>query len=136
MRITIVVAGLGGGGAERVCVNLANAWVARGRHVTILTVSQNSAAPAYDIDPRVELRDIGWPRGAHSKELNARAIAPVLRGLERAGCNELIQQIALLAMFRYAILATLPDVVIPHIDLTNVRVLAAMHETGVPVIAC
>jgi glycosyltransferase involved in cell wall biosynthesis len=136
MRITIVVAGLLGGGAERVCVNLANAWVARGRHVTILTVSQNSAAPAYDIDPRVERRDIGWPRGAHSKELNARAIAPVLRGLERAGCNELISQVALLAMFRYAILATLPDVVVPHIDLTNVRVLAAMHETGVPVIAC
>lgn len=49
MRITIVIAGLGGGGAERVCVNLANAWVDRGYKPTILTISQNSRPPAYAI---------------------------------------------------------------------------------------
>jgi len=41
-----------------------------------------------------------------------------------------------LAILRHAILATTPDVVVAHLDYTNVRVLAAMHETGVPVIAC
>jgi hypothetical protein len=62
MRITTVIGGLTGGGADRVCANLANAWMVRGRHVTILTVAPNSRAPAYSIDPRVELRDLGSPR--------------------------------------------------------------------------
>jgi glycosyltransferase involved in cell wall biosynthesis len=137
MRITMVIGGLGGGGAERVCVNLANAWVERGRQVTILTVAQNSAAAAYAIDPRVERRDIGWPRWARNEELNAVAIAPVVRGLHDAGCSEqLTEQITLLALLRYAILSETPDVVVAHIDLTNVRVLAAMHETNIPVIVC
>jgi glycosyltransferase involved in cell wall biosynthesis len=136
MRITTVIGSLSGGGAERVCVNLSNAWVARGRHVTILTVGQRKAAPAYALDPRVERRDVGWPRWARSEELNTDSVATLLRGLQRAGCLKLVEQITLIAMLRYAILATAPDVVVAHIDMTNVRVLAAMHETGVPVIAC
>ena len=136
MRITNVIAWLGGGGAERVCVNLANAWAARGWDVTILTVSQNTAAPAYAIDSRVRRRDIGWQRDAHPQELNADSVAPMLRGLEGVGCFEIIVEMPLLAMLRHGILASTPDVVVAHVDFTNVRVLAAMHETGVPVIAC
>ncbi|HWN11943.1 MAG TPA: glycosyltransferase [Pyrinomonadaceae bacterium] len=136
MRITIVIGGLMGGGAERVCVNLANAWVERGRSVTILTVAQNSRIPAYRIDPRVARRDVGWPRGAHAGELNASVVASLSRRLELAGCLELIDEISLIAILRCAILATTPDLVVSHIDMTNVRVLAAMHEAAVPVIAC
>jgi glycosyltransferase involved in cell wall biosynthesis len=136
MRITTVIGGLGGGGAERVCVNLANAWAARGRRVTILTVARRSAAPAYAVDPRVELRALGWPRAARGEELNADTIAPVVRGLHGAGCLELVEEVGLIAVLRHAVLTTAPRVVVSHIDMTNVRVLAAMHETGVPVIAC
>jgi GalNAc-alpha-(1->4)-GalNAc-alpha-(1->3)-diNAcBac-PP-undecaprenol alpha-1,4-N-acetyl-D-galactosaminyltransferase len=136
MRITIVISGLGGGGAERVCVNLANAWAERGHAVLILTVSQNSATPAYAIDPRVEQRDVGWPREANSEELDDRAIEAMSSGIKRAGCDELLEQLTLLAMLRHSILATTPDVVVAHLDITNVRVLAAMQGTGVPVIAC
>jgi GalNAc-alpha-(1->4)-GalNAc-alpha-(1->3)-diNAcBac-PP-undecaprenol alpha-1,4-N-acetyl-D-galactosaminyltransferase len=135
MRITTVIAGLSGGGAERVCVNLANAWVARGWEVTILTVSQGTAPPAYVIDPLVQRRGIGCWRSADPKELIVNSVAP-LRGLDGVGCSEIISEIPLLAMLRSSILATTPDVVVALIDLTNVRVLAAMHETGVPVIAC
>src|SRR5262245_37982027 len=103
MRITTVIGGLNGGGAERVCVNLANAWVAPGRRVTILTVTQNSRAPVYAIDLHVERRDVGWPRYAHPHELNANSIAPVIRGLHRANCPELIEEITLIAMLRFAI---------------------------------
>jgi glycosyltransferase involved in cell wall biosynthesis len=135
MRITTVIAGLSGGGAERVCVNLANAWAARGWDTTILTVSQKTAPPAYVIDPRVQRRDIvGW-QSADPKELMVNSVAP-LRGLHGVGCSEIMSEIPLLAMLRYSILATTPHVVVAFIDLTNVRVLAAMHETGVPVIAC
>jgi glycosyltransferase involved in cell wall biosynthesis len=137
MRITMVIGGLGGGGAERVCVNLANAWVEHGWQVTILTVSQNSVAPAYAVDPRVTRRDIGWPRVATNQELNTASIAPVLRGLCEAGCVEqLTQQIMLLTLLRHAILAESPDIVVAHLDLTNLCVLAAMHETNVPIIVC
>ena len=136
MRITIVIAGLGGGGAERVCVNLANAWVVRGYQPTILTISQNSRPPAYAVDSRVELRDIGWPRWARSYELNAATIAPILRGLEAARCPELIHDIKMLALLRYVILASQPHVVVSMIDQTNVRVLAAMSEAQAPVIVC
>lgn len=136
MRITIVIAGLGGGGAERVCVNLANAWVGRGYKPTILTISQNSRPPAYAVDARVELRDIGWPRWARSYEMNAATIAPIMRGLEAARCPELVHDIKMLALLRHAILTTQPQVVVSMIDQTNVRVLAAMHDAQAPVIVC
>ncbi len=135
MRITTVIEGLSGGGAERVCVNLANAWAVRGWDVTILTVSDRRA-PAYAVDSRVRRRHIGWKRGADPKELNANSIAPLLRGLHGVACFEIIWEMPLLAMLRYAILATTPNVVVSFLDFTNVKVLAAMHETGIPVIAC
>ncbi len=136
MRITLVIAGLGGGGAERICINLANAWATRGKQTTILTILQKSRAPAYAIDSRVERRDIGWPRRARSNELNHGAIAPTLRLLHSARCPQLIHDITTIAMLRHAILTTKPDVVVSFIDRTNVRVLAALPETGVPVVAC
>jgi glycosyltransferase involved in cell wall biosynthesis len=136
MRITIVISGLGGGGAERVCVNLANAWAARGHHVTILTMGRRTSTPLYAVDSRVELRALGWPRASQGQELSAYTIAPVVRGLHRAGCLELVEEIRLLAMLRHTILTTAPDVVVSHIDMTNLRVLAAMHETRAPVIVC
>lgn len=136
MRITTVIAGLGGGGAERVCVNLANAWVSGGSDVTILTLSQKTRIPAYPIHSRVRRLDVGWPRWAYPEELNTKSLAPLLRGLHGVACFEIIEEMPLLAMLRYAILASTPDVVVAHIDYTNVRVLAAMHETGLPVIAC
>lgn len=136
MRITLVIGGLGGGGAERVCVNLANCWVERGHHVTILTVF-HTATPAYAIDARVQRRSVDWPRLPRHGELNATAIAPVVRGLKQAGCElQLTPDLALFALLRDRILAQKPDVVVSHMDVTNLRVLVAMHETKVPVIAC
>ena len=105
-RITLVIAGLNGGGAERVCVNLANEWVARGRPVTIQTVFRKSRAPAYTIDSRVELRDVGWPRGATLAELNMPAIAAIMRGVQTPHCSVLLAEITLIGLMRHAILAT------------------------------
>jgi len=136
MRITLVIGGLGGGGAERVCINLANCWVERGHHVTILTVF-HTAIPAYAIDSRVQRRSLDWPRVPRNEELNADAIAAILRGLQQAGCaRQLTQDITYFAVLRHRILAQQPDVVVSHMDITNLRVLVAMCETDVPVIAC
>ena len=136
MRITLVIGGLGGGGAERVCINLANCWVERGHHVTILTV-YHTATPAYEIDPRVQRRSLDWPRLPRKEELNPAAIASIQRGLQQAGGEQqLTKDIAYFAVLRHRILATKPDVVVSHMDITNLRVLVAMNESGVPVIAC
>lgn len=133
MRITLVIGGLGGGGAERVCINLANCWVERGHRVTILTVFQ-TAPPVYPIDSRVQRRGVDWPRLPRPEEMNTHAI---MRGLQQAGCaQQLTPDIAFFAVLRQRILAQKPDVVVSHIDVTNLRVLVAMHETNVPVIAC
>src|ERR1044072_6426942 len=118
MRITLVIGGLAGGGAERVCVNLANAWVERGHHVTILTVSQNSARQAYATDARVQRRDIGWPIPARHEELNTATIMAIVRGLQEARCVELLtSQLTLLTLLRRSILAQEPDVVVSHLDI-------------------
>jgi glycosyltransferase involved in cell wall biosynthesis len=136
VRITLVIAGLGGGGAERVCINLANAWAAREHQSTILTLSQHSRPPAYTIDSRVERRDVGLPRPAHAQELDEESLASIRRLLHDQLCPQFLPHVAILAMFRHAILATQPDVVVSFIDITNLRVIAAMAETQVPVVAC
>jgi glycosyltransferase involved in cell wall biosynthesis len=136
VRITLVIAGLGGGGAERVCINLANAWATRGHQPTILTLSQKLRPPAYAIHQNVERRDIGLPRQAHAHELDEAAIASIRRLLDDALCPQLIPHITILALLRHAILATEPDVVVSFIDITNLRVIAAVAETRVPVVVC
>jgi glycosyltransferase involved in cell wall biosynthesis len=136
MRITVVIAGLGGGGAERVAVNLANAWSIREHQPTLLTISQNRRPPAYTIDDGVAVRDLGWPRGGREYELNGKAVAPIVRGFYANDSNILMPDITMLALLRFAILRTEPDVVVSFITQTNVRVLAALHESKVPVIVC
>ena len=136
MRITLVIGGLGGGGAERVCANLANCWVERGHHVTILTVFR-TGTPAYAIDSRVQRRSIDWPRLPRLDEMNANAIPPIMRGLKQTGyAPQLSSDIAFFTLLRHRILAQKPDVVVSHMDVTNLRVLLALYETNVPVIAC
>jgi len=137
MRITLVIGALVGGGAERVCVNLANCWVERGYHVTLLTIYQRTAPPAYAIDRRVQQRSVDWPRLPRHDELNAVTVAPILRGLQQTGyAQQMSQQITFFALLRQRILAQKPDIIVSHLDITNLRVLVAMHETRVPVIVC
>ncbi len=137
MRITLVIGGLSGGGAERVCVNLANSWVQRGHHVTLLTFTQNFRKPAYAIDSRVQQRDLGWPRRPRQDELTPATLNPVMRGLSQAQLlQQLVQHLTFFALLRHKILTLAPEVVVAHIDMTNIRVLAAMHESNIPIVVC
>ncbi|HEV2883539.1 MAG TPA: glycosyltransferase, partial [Pyrinomonadaceae bacterium] len=96
MRITNVIAGLGGGGAERVCINLANAWAARGWEVTILS-NLDRATPAYALDPRVRRRDSGGRRKAYPSELNHDSLTSMLRGIDGVASIDIIWEMPLLA---------------------------------------
>ena len=89
MRVTLVISGLGGGGAERVCVNLANAWAARGHRVTILTVARGAGFGLRHRPARRAARRRLAAR-AEQEELSADTVAPVVRGLYYAGCREMI----------------------------------------------
>ena len=54
MKILIITASLGCGGAERVVAQLANEWVATGNEVTVLLVRENEVF--YWVDPDVRIR--------------------------------------------------------------------------------
>jgi GalNAc-alpha-(1->4)-GalNAc-alpha-(1->3)-diNAcBac-PP-undecaprenol alpha-1,4-N-acetyl-D-galactosaminyltransferase len=133
MRITHVIGGMDGGGAQRVVANLANAWVGAGREVTVVT---NSPDPStFALDPRVMQRTVPCPRPPSARDLRPGSLRTVVRGLTQAGCFHLASQAAAIAFLRDTVLDSAPDVVISHLDATNLRTLAAMAETGVPVIA-
>ncbi len=57
MKITIYIGGLTGGGAERVCCNLASFLVRKGHEVTMLTVSKPNEM-SYFLDSRVKLETL------------------------------------------------------------------------------
>jgi GalNAc-alpha-(1->4)-GalNAc-alpha-(1->3)-diNAcBac-PP-undecaprenol alpha-1,4-N-acetyl-D-galactosaminyltransferase len=133
MRITHVIGGMDGGGAQRVVANLANAWVRAGREVTIVTTSPDRST--YALDPRVAHRTIPCPRPPSARDLRPGSLRTVVRGLVRTGCFNLASQATFIAFLRDTVLDSDPDVVISHMDGTNMRTLAAMTETGVPVIA-
>ena len=57
LKITIYIGGLTGGGAERVCCNLANSLVEKGHEVTILTVS-TSQNTSYAVNENVKLESL------------------------------------------------------------------------------
>ncbi len=136
MRITLVIGNLRGGGAERVCVNLANACAARGHRLTVLTGSHGPEPIAYPIDAQVCQRDLNWKRWATVRELNRNSAECLLRALHGVTSAHFKRQIPLLAILRHAILRTSPDVVVAHLDRTNLRVILALHETKLPVIVC
>ena len=114
-RLTLVIGSLGGGGAERVLSAMANYWAARGRSVTLITLS-SARDDWYVLDKRVrrvalaEARRSGaWPRA-------------VLRNLRR------------IWRLRGAIRASDPDVVVSFIDTANVLTLWATRTLNRPVI--
>jgi len=76
------------------------------------------------------------PRAPTGDEIDHTTIVSIVNLLADARCTQLISDITTLAMLRQEILTSAPDVVVSLIDRTNVRVLAAMAETNLPVIAC
>jgi GalNAc-alpha-(1->4)-GalNAc-alpha-(1->3)-diNAcBac-PP-undecaprenol alpha-1,4-N-acetyl-D-galactosaminyltransferase len=110
MRLTLVIATLECGGAERVIATMANYWAAKGDAITVLTIT---GTPFYDLDPRVRHVRVGRATGPRD---------PVTR-LVRS-----------LIALRRAIRESRPDAVISFIDKTNVITLLAARGLGMPVI--
>jgi GalNAc-alpha-(1->4)-GalNAc-alpha-(1->3)-diNAcBac-PP-undecaprenol alpha-1,4-N-acetyl-D-galactosaminyltransferase len=136
VRVTLVIATLGGGGAERVAANMANCWAAKGWAIVIITTCFGDQPSSYDLDPRVTRIDVE-SRRLNRLPIDPRELTP-LAGL-LADCSQaeraaLVPQTAHLMMLRETILATRPQAVISYIDVTNLFVLAATRGSGLPVI--
>ena len=54
MRLTLVIASLGRGGAERTATILAGAWASQGHEVTLMTLARDDA-PAFTLHPAIKL---------------------------------------------------------------------------------
>jgi GalNAc-alpha-(1->4)-GalNAc-alpha-(1->3)-diNAcBac-PP-undecaprenol alpha-1,4-N-acetyl-D-galactosaminyltransferase len=115
MRLTLVIASLDVGGAERVLSTMASYWAAKGHEVTLLTLA-DVGSDFFKLHPRV-----------HRLGLGLVADAP---NAVRALWNNIVR----LSRLRRAILATRPNVVISFITQVNVLTLLSLAGTRVPVV--
>ncbi|MBA2671085.1 MAG: glycosyltransferase, partial [Gemmatimonadetes bacterium] len=115
MRLTLVIASLAGGGAERVMATLGDRWLAEGHEVTLVTLYPDS----------------------HDVMGIAAGVSRVVVGAADAGAGRLRRaQLALgrLIRLRRVIEESRPEVVVSFMTKTNILTLLAMRGTGVPVI--
>ncbi len=110
MKIAILIHSLGGGGAERVTVNLAWRWAEAGDEVVVLTLSD--AAPRYSLHPRVRIVPLGLAAQGGGA---LRAMAANLRRVLK---------------IRAALRRERPDIAIGM--MTAAAVLLALARTGLP----
>jgi glycosyltransferase involved in cell wall biosynthesis len=116
VRLTLVVASLGPGGAERVVATLANAWARRARAVTLLTLDDGSQPPFYALDPAI------------------RHVPLKVTGVSRHWSERLTRNFGRIRALRRAIRMSRPDAVLSFIDSTNVLTLCAAWPSRLPVV--
>ncbi|NKB49959.1 MAG: glycosyltransferase [Alphaproteobacteria bacterium] len=116
MKIALVIHGLGPGGAERTLTTLANAWVARGDSVTLLSFDDGTAPPAFALDPAIDHRPLS------------------LAGLSRNFGQAIFANGARIRRLRTALAQANPDVVISFITATNILAILATRGFRVPLI--
>ena len=116
MRVTLVIASLRGGGAERVMSIMANHWADRGWGVTLLTYDDGRESPAYALSAAVDHRCLGIESSSGG------AVEAVGKNLKR------------LAVLRRAIRESAPDAVVSFLGEVNVRTILATAGLGIPVV--
>jgi len=135
MRITLIISTLDGGGAERVATTMANHWAAKGWQVTILTTASGGQSPCYELHPRVAHLDLSSPQfRRRPEESQASALDDLMHDCSKPERAVLIPEAAHILRMRQAIVSTSPEAAISYIDRTNICVLVASRDLGVPVI--
>lgn len=116
MRLTLVIASLGQGGAERTASALANAWAQQGHNVTLITLVRDDV-PAFALYPAVVLRQLKVRSGVTHN---------ILHGLFR--------QFRSVRVLRRALRESEPDLVISFMDIPNVLTILAARGFPAPVV--
>src|SRR5690349_11986286 len=116
MRLALVTASLGRGGAERVLSVLANAWVEQGKDVSVFVLNRDDEA-AYPLHPAIKLRHLQLPsdRSKNPFQAAARTFNKVF-------------------VLRRAIKSVKPDVIVSFMDYANMLTLLATRRLRIPVI--
>src|SRR5262245_660557 len=116
MRLTLVIASLGRGGAERTASVLASAWAGQGHQVTIITFTLDDV-PAYALHPAVQLRQL-----------------KVVAGPAKNLVHGFVRQLKCVRAIRTALIASRPDLVISFMEVPNILTLLAAHGLRVSVV--
>ncbi|MBD1945819.1 glycosyltransferase family 4 protein [Coleofasciculus sp. FACHB-712] len=116
MRLTLVIASLSAGGAERVMSIMANYWAAKRWKITLLTFDDGKVPPFYDLDCHVHHIRLGIARESLS------LLVGIWNNLKR------------IQVLRAAIADSHPDVVISFIDKNNILTLLATRGLHIPVV--
>jgi GalNAc-alpha-(1->4)-GalNAc-alpha-(1->3)-diNAcBac-PP-undecaprenol alpha-1,4-N-acetyl-D-galactosaminyltransferase len=114
-RIVLVTSMLGGGGAERILLTMAEWWVGQGRDVTVVALRRNALNNHYPIPAGVKVEQLGLLE-ATNPLWNPRQLTSLIR-------------------LRRKLLSLRPDLVISFLDKLNAAVLLALVGTAVPVVA-
>lgn len=136
MKITLVIASLNGGGAERVASGMANYWAERGREISLLTMCGSCLSSCFDLHPKVARHDLGIKPYGRSmpdqKWLNL--LLGIHNRYSQAQLSALIPDFNRILALREAIVNLSPHAVISFMDITNIRTLLATQGLGLPVI--
>ena len=116
MKVTLVIYGLGGGGAERVMSIVANYWVSQGWDVTLILLVSPTKPPFYPLDDRIKLKSLGIAGNS------ANVLAAIGNNWQRV------------SVLRKEIMASTPDVVISFMNSVNVYTIAACAMLNIPTI--
>ncbi len=114
-HIVIAISSLGGGGAERVVVDLCDYLITQGRKVTLITLSGE------DTDA------FALPTGVDRMRLEIRRDAQSIVQTTVNTCRQL-------RSIRAAVVSLRPDVVVSFVDQTNVRVVTSLLLSGIAVV--
>jgi GalNAc-alpha-(1->4)-GalNAc-alpha-(1->3)-diNAcBac-PP-undecaprenol alpha-1,4-N-acetyl-D-galactosaminyltransferase len=116
IKISLVIGGMGVGGAERVMSILANYWATHGWEVTLITLVDRSKPPFYPLDPQIKLVQLGVTGDSSNPAM------AVVKIWQRA------------RVLRQAIIASAPDVTIGFMATSGVMSVLACWNLGIPVI--
>lgn len=113
-RIVFVTSGLGGGGAERVLITMADHWANEGHQVSVVTLRRD-AQKEYSVSSAVKIVRLSL--------------------IDERNPFWSFQQVHRLWKLRRGLLELRPDVVLSFIDKLNAAVVLALWGTGIPVVA-
>lgn len=116
LRLSLVISSLNSGGAERVLSGLANYWVSKGYHVSIVTMMAPETKPFYFLDSRIHLIQLDQSQTRSSLFLRLFNIFRRIFSLRKT-----------LKLLK-------PDVVVSFVDVMNLTTLMAAWGLELPVV--
>lgn len=116
-KIVVVLSGLTAGGSERVTSLLVNHWAEQGRSVTVISFDSASDVPFFEMDPRVEVCQLGLPGSPQGR--------PFLQA------SQMTRRVLAL---RNLIRVKSPDLIFSFLTKINVLTLLATRGLRIPVV--